>query len=199
MGNEGLSINLYRHPSRQGEYPEEEYIMQHDIYSLGVCLLEIGLGTSFVPKAQGIDGAANEDESLALGLNDVEVHRPSHAAYSRKSKLLELATDNLRRMMGPKYTDLAISGITCLNGNSTFGNMRDLYDKDGILVGVRYIEKVRHIISIYESRKSNNIRFRRSWRKLQSRPSGPLRTFFSVDALIMYKHNGSNCFEMIRI
>jgi serine/threonine protein kinase len=40
--------NLYRHPKRQGEYPEEEYKMQHDIYSLGVCLLEIGLGTSFV-------------------------------------------------------------------------------------------------------------------------------------------------------
>lgn len=40
--------NLYRHPKRQGEYPEEEYEMQHDIYSLGVCLLEIGLGTSFL-------------------------------------------------------------------------------------------------------------------------------------------------------
>jgi serine/threonine protein kinase len=40
--------NLYRHPKRQGELPEEEYKMQHDIYSLGVCLLEIGLGTSFV-------------------------------------------------------------------------------------------------------------------------------------------------------
>jgi serine/threonine protein kinase len=40
--------NLYRHPKRQGEYPEEAYKMQHDIYSLGVCLLEIGLGASFV-------------------------------------------------------------------------------------------------------------------------------------------------------
>jgi hypothetical protein len=26
-----------------GEFPAEEYKMQHDIYSLGVCLLEIGL------------------------------------------------------------------------------------------------------------------------------------------------------------
>jgi hypothetical protein len=40
--------NMYRHPRRQGELPEEEYKMQHDIYSLGVCLLEIGLGSSFV-------------------------------------------------------------------------------------------------------------------------------------------------------
>ena len=40
--------NLYRHPCRQGEFPEKEYKMQHDIYSLGVCLLEIGLWESFV-------------------------------------------------------------------------------------------------------------------------------------------------------
>lgn len=35
--------NVYRHPSRQGLRPQEYYTMQHDIYSLGVCLLEIGL------------------------------------------------------------------------------------------------------------------------------------------------------------
>ena len=40
--------NIYRHPMRQGEAPEEAYTMQHDVYSLGVCLLEIGLWTSFV-------------------------------------------------------------------------------------------------------------------------------------------------------
>ena len=40
--------NLYRHPSRQGMFPEEYYQMQHDIYSLGVCLLELGMGESFV-------------------------------------------------------------------------------------------------------------------------------------------------------
>ena len=40
--------NLYRHPSRQGLKSEHAYIMQHDIYSLGVCLLEIGLWNSLV-------------------------------------------------------------------------------------------------------------------------------------------------------
>lgn len=34
--------NLYRHPMRQGRHPDEMYEMQHDIYSLGVCLLELG-------------------------------------------------------------------------------------------------------------------------------------------------------------
>jgi hypothetical protein len=40
--------NVYRHPLRQGDRPAEAYRMQHDIYSLGVCLLEIGLWESFV-------------------------------------------------------------------------------------------------------------------------------------------------------
>ena len=48
QGNQRWEQNLYRHPQRQGVRPEEDYIMQHDIYSLGVCLLEIGLWTSFV-------------------------------------------------------------------------------------------------------------------------------------------------------
>ncbi|KKZ68346.1 hypothetical protein EMCG_05966 [[Emmonsia] crescens] len=39
--------NPCRHPNRQGLRPQEYYKMQH-IYSLGVCLLEIGLWTSFV-------------------------------------------------------------------------------------------------------------------------------------------------------
>ena len=42
-GDSAWEKNLYRHPHRQGLSPEDIYIMQHDIYSLGVCLLEIGL------------------------------------------------------------------------------------------------------------------------------------------------------------
>ena len=47
VGDSKWDKNLYRHPQRQGEHPEEDYVMQHDIYSLGVCLLEIGIWQSF--------------------------------------------------------------------------------------------------------------------------------------------------------
>jgi hypothetical protein len=47
--------NLYRHPQRQGTlWPEDLFKMQHDVYSLGMCLLEIGLWSSFV-RADGDD------------------------------------------------------------------------------------------------------------------------------------------------
>lgn len=42
-GSEAWTENIYRHPSRQGIHPESRYNMGHDIYSLGVVLLEIGL------------------------------------------------------------------------------------------------------------------------------------------------------------
>ncbi len=39
---------FYRHPERQGLQIEDRYNLGHDVYSLGVCLLEIGLWDSFV-------------------------------------------------------------------------------------------------------------------------------------------------------
>jgi hypothetical protein len=43
IGDHSWEKNLYRHPERQGRNPQALYQMQHDIYSLGVCLLEIGM------------------------------------------------------------------------------------------------------------------------------------------------------------
>ncbi|RSL66559.1 hypothetical protein CEP54_003647 [Fusarium duplospermum] len=42
LGDDNAEKGLYRHPSRQGLNLEAEYKMQHGVYSLGVCLLEIG-------------------------------------------------------------------------------------------------------------------------------------------------------------
>ena len=47
-GDESWTKAIYRHPKRQGLHPESNYKMQHDIYSLGICLLELGIWESFV-------------------------------------------------------------------------------------------------------------------------------------------------------
>ncbi|KAA6410790.1 MAG: hypothetical protein FRX48_05100 [Lasallia pustulata] len=52
LGDADWARNLYRHPKRQGVLPEDLYIMQHDIYSLGVCLLEIGSGRRLLTLAK---------------------------------------------------------------------------------------------------------------------------------------------------
>lgn len=135
--------DLYRHPRRQGEYPEERYRMQHDIYSLGVCLLEIGLGVSFVhfsgeyavpaPSLSIADHLENKDRKVR--------------AFDIKRVLEKAAETLLPGCMGTVYTRLVLSCLTCLDpGNQYFGGEENFQDQDGILIAVRYIEKVRPLL-----------------------------------------------------
>jgi len=131
--------NLYRHPKRQGILPEDMYVMQHDIYSLGVCLLEIGLWTSFVlPLHPPQPGAAlNISSQLAM--------RNQHkAATEIKRLLVTMSTDELPGRMGRTYTEVVMSCLTCLDPEESnmFAGKDDLYDEDGIVVGVAFIEKI---------------------------------------------------------
>jgi serine/threonine protein kinase len=138
-GDEDWEKNLYRHPSRQGPAPEDEYVMQHDIYSLGVCLLEVGLWRSFV--SYDADGK-NPVPSPALEVPFDDSTAP--VEYNAKEHLVRLARSQLPRCVGRKYAEVVETCLTCLDPNNTdFGDEREFLDQDGILVGVRYIEKVR--------------------------------------------------------
>lgn len=132
--------NLYRHPRRQGVSAEDVYIMQHDVYSLGVCLLEIGLWESFeLPNGAG--GNAELGSTLAERVSSTDgVRTPSQM----KTELIELAQYRLTQSMGRKYAHLVASCLTCLDPEETNGFTKetDLIDADGIVVGIAYIEKV---------------------------------------------------------
>ncbi|KAE9363176.1 hypothetical protein N431DRAFT_423682 [Stipitochalara longipes BDJ] len=142
VGDSLFEHNLYRHPDRQGTKPEEEYVMQHDIYSLGVCLLEIGLWISFLQWPNG------NTESKPIPIPDLELPDPlltdkRKRAFAIKRALTEMATEKLPRNMGMKYTDIVMSCLTCLDADDVAGFAdEDLNDEDGILVGVRYIENI---------------------------------------------------------
>lgn len=43
VGEDDWMQNIYRHPQRQGLQLEKRYHVGHDLYSLGVCLMELGL------------------------------------------------------------------------------------------------------------------------------------------------------------
>lgn len=136
--------NLYRHPARQGLWPEELYIMQHDIYSLGVCLLELALGQSFVHYN---DDTASPWEELDISeaMSDKDRRR---GAFAIKRGLVAMTEDRLPSLIGDRYTKLTVACLNCLNGSNdnTFGTQSELMDKDGIIVGVRYIEKVSQLV-----------------------------------------------------
>jgi len=133
--------NLYRYPNRQGVKPEDAYIMQHDIYSLGVCLLELGLWTSFVIFTEPLQLGPQLDISKQLALAEKE---PLKAAWAIKGILINMAKELLPAAMGLVYTEVVISCLTCLDSNASnmFAHAKDIYDEDGIIVGVAFIEKI---------------------------------------------------------
>jgi hypothetical protein len=134
--------DFYRHPRRQGLKPEEDYTMQHDIYSLGVCLLEIGLWDTFVVYQD--EKTSDPAPSPLLGvLQDQEKDEVKKATLV-KDALVELATTMLPSRMGDKYMEIVVTCLTCLDEtNPDFGDDTDFQDEEGVTIGVRYIEKVR--------------------------------------------------------
>lgn len=131
--------NIYRHPQRQGARLQDRYIMQHDIYSLGVCLLEIGLWSSFVEYTQ--DQRPTRSQTCSLS-EEKSSSNDFDKANLIKSRLLALATTELPGKMGTKYAKIVKSCLTCLDlGNEDFDDEAD-FQEDGDMTAVRYIEKV---------------------------------------------------------
>lgn len=138
LGDSTWNLNIYRHPNRQGEIPVDDYIMQHDIYSLGVCLLELGLFGSFVVYDENCMPSCT---STLFGLSTDALR--SAEPIDVKEHLISLAQVELLKRMGTKYTNIVVTCLTCLDeANTDFGDQSEFQDEDGILVGVRYIEKV---------------------------------------------------------
>jgi hypothetical protein len=146
-----LTISLPdRHPSRQGTHPELDYQMQHDIYSLGVVLLEIGLWTSFVLYGPGEEPSSPFPNNI---LGPADLARPRHplgGASQIKQKLEDLAAGELPVRLGRRYSDIVLLCLRCLDPGSGvdqdgkgFGvDAADWTDEDGVMIGVRYIENV---------------------------------------------------------
>jgi hypothetical protein len=136
-GDAAWQKNIYQHPSRQSISPEEAYRMQHDIHSLGVCLLEIGLWGSFVVYSE--DGQVAPGKLLGFSQDDIGKMGPS----AIEERFVTVANAELPRVMGELYTGIVVNCLTCLDAdNLDFGNAEEFQDEDGVFVRVRYIEKV---------------------------------------------------------
>jgi serine/threonine protein kinase len=143
LGDAVQSYNLYRHPTRQGQAPEEMYSMQHDVYSLGVCLLEIGLWKSFVtygnaPTDITVDVPGIPEAGVQPSARDRRKH-----SYEVKHKLTDLAREELPSRMGERFAAVVVSCLTCLDKDSDLGSVDALLEDDnGVILGVNYIHKV---------------------------------------------------------
>lgn len=89
--DDSLACNIYRHPDRWGP-PEERFGIAHDIYALGVVLLEIGIWRPVL----GFDKHFNEMSS-----DEIKTYLELHAK------------ERLPHYMGVEYTRAV---MTCLGG-----------------------------------------------------------------------------------
>jgi hypothetical protein len=132
----GNRYGIYQHPQRHGS-DRPTFVMQHDIYSLGVCLLEIGLWESLLSS----DGRMDPSQVLKLETATASPERV-------KDEMVALSRCRLRVQMGDKYSKVVETCLTCLDSdNILFGDPGEFTDSNGIEVGARYIEKVLDILN----------------------------------------------------
>ncbi|KAG5747908.1 hypothetical protein H9Q69_009900 [Fusarium xylarioides] len=119
--------NFYRHPARQGN-PGSTFTKEHDIYALGVVLLEIGLWKTI-------------SELFAKQIRIAEDKQELPPKETIRKWLLDLANKDLTQRMGKMYTSAV---LVCLSGG--FGVESDDEHKTGLSVAFR--EKVVDAIKV---------------------------------------------------
>ncbi|KAF2842805.1 hypothetical protein M501DRAFT_925468, partial [Patellaria atrata CBS 101060] len=125
--------NFYRHPKRQGISPQDRYEPKHDVYSLGVCLLEFGLWESFIVEEDGepalskyfLDAA--EEHAGCPPSKFGDFNRPQGERYSKMTPLccsyqlkdvfVKIAEARLPQHMGTDFTEKV---VRCLSNVEDF-------------------------------------------------------------------------------
>ncbi|KAL9004437.1 MAG: hypothetical protein Q9188_002736 [Gyalolechia gomerana] len=119
-GSDNWTEDFYRHPRRQGRQPEERYNMGHDIYSLGILLLEVCLWEPFVqpwrnpPVSQLYETRATDLNIISTTGSDVidELTMPLNIY----KVINNLAETEVAPRMGTPLATFIISCLQCLDG-----------------------------------------------------------------------------------
>ena len=116
-GEVKLEDGLYQHPSRWGVHAEEAFTMQHDIYSLGVVLLEIGLWQPLVWYNEVLGRFEFADLfNDIFQARDVTIMRNEQKAMKVKQRLLDLAEQYLPPTVGETYANVVAACLKIHEG-----------------------------------------------------------------------------------
>ncbi|KAL8843825.1 MAG: hypothetical protein Q9176_001787 [Flavoplaca citrina] len=116
--------DIYQHPSRHGATAARYYSVQHDVYSLGVVLIEIALLQSFVVFDEELDDFRPNVALWGKALPSVEglKNGESGAGEGVMAHLEKLAKLEVPVVMGDKYRKVILS---CLDGIGEQGEETD--------------------------------------------------------------------------
>ncbi|KAI4189039.1 MAG: hypothetical protein L6R41_001742 [Letrouitia leprolyta] len=144
-GSDNWMEDFYRHPRRQGRQPEERYNMGHDIYSLGVLLLEICLWEPFVqpwrtpPVSQLYETRA--DDLGIVSNTDSTVVKKLTKPLNIYQVLNSIAETEVAPRMGTQLATFILTCLQCLYGNVDGLNEAD-FKKSSTTAAMRFREMV---------------------------------------------------------
>ena len=163
-------IALYQHPQRQGEHAESRYTILHDIYSLGVCMLEILLGEPFISRDEyqgaslserfrrrAIDLREREPVDTSDPITEDDLNSPTKLTRSSelvKTVLLDLATTELPFLVGDDLVGLVKNCLQGFDGAFPDGNATEIdaslrspgNQAANFVEGMEYIRKVTMVL-----------------------------------------------------
>ena len=114
-GEETLAVNVYQHPTRWGIKAPKKFSMRHDVYSLGVVLLEIGLWKPIVWQDRtGKTEMWSEFKLPAADLVDGVELKEGIMPKRLTERLIDCAERLLPSKMGQTYADVVVA---CLSTN----------------------------------------------------------------------------------
>ena len=127
-GDDDWLKDIYRHPERQGLQLERRYNINHDIYSLGVCLLIIGLWEPLILREDETARLCKLYTKTAFRLNLVD---PGASDLSDKLKkpatvrkvLLGLTEQELGLRMDKEYVEVVKFCLECLEKRKITGEI----------------------------------------------------------------------------
>lgn len=109
-----------------------------------MCLLEIGLWTSFVTCDDTSTDSTVNVPGLPKAVSQLSPRDRKKHSYEVKRVLTALAMSELLSRMGERFAAVVVSCLTCLDKDSARGSVDALLEDDnGVILGVSYIQKVR--------------------------------------------------------
>ncbi|KLJ12314.1 hypothetical protein EMPG_12628 [Blastomyces silverae] len=131
--DKGWHRAIYRHPDQWSENTLSH--MGHDIYSLGVCLVEIAMWESLLVRKPGME----EEDGVGYGEGSFEPSellvreagfkdgrdlrrkgmRSREGQMKVKDALLKIAEEKLPALVGSGYTDVVRACLTCLDAGAS--------------------------------------------------------------------------------
>lgn len=136
--------DIYHHPSRHGSTAAKYYSMQHDIYSLGVVLLELALWRPFIVfSEEQRDNLLNkvifrDGQEIVTGLKNGDRDASRRIANYH----IKLAKNEVPVALGDKFSRVVLS---CLQGVDETGGTEDDHgddDHSDTELGLKFIQTV---------------------------------------------------------